>query len=119
MSQMKLEDLINTKYLETDLPELLITENSRIENVVKYIIEALDDNLKKSFKDNQNKQKEFIGLLEEDYGFIEKLTIISENILQHIINDYGELEIIEKQNNKINSIWKFTRSEVNNLDKGE
>ena len=114
---MKLEDILNSDYLESDIPELLITENEHIPNIVSYIIESLDDNLKKNFKENKQKQEEFIDKLSEDYGFIEKLRSISDNLLEHIIGSSGELEISETQNNNINNIWKFTREEVNNLDK--
>lgn len=114
---MKLEDILNSDYLESDIPELLITENGHIPNIVSYIIESLDDNLKKNFKENKQKQGEFIDKLSEDYGFIEKLRSISDNLLEHIIGSSGELEISETQNNNINNIWKFTREEVNNLDK--
>jgi hypothetical protein len=118
--ELKLEDILNSNYLESDTPELLITENGHISNIILYIIESLDDNLKKNFKENRQKQEEFIDNLSEDYGFIEKLRSVSDNLLEHIIGSYGELEISKTQNNNINSInsiWKFSREEVNNLDK--
>ena len=117
---MKLEDILNSNYLESDTPELLITENGCIPRIVSYIIESLDDNLKKSFKVNKQKQEEFIDNLSEDYNFIEKLISVSDNLLEHIIRNYGELEISETLNDNISNIsdiWKFSREEVNNLDK--
>jgi len=117
---LKLEDILNSNYLESDTPELLITENGCIPRIVSYIIESLDDNLKKSFKVNKQKQEEFIDNLSEDYNFIEKLISVSDNLLEHIIRNYGELEISETLNDNISNIsdiWKFSREEVNNLDK--
>jgi hypothetical protein len=61
--------IINSKYLETELPELLITESGIIEKISKIVLDSVKDNLKKSFKDKQ--ANELISKLSEDQELIE------------------------------------------------
>ena len=99
-----ISDIINSKYLETELPELLITESGIIKDISKIILESVKDNLKKSFKDKQI--TELISKLSEDQELIENLLVISEQLLNHIDNEYGSYQLKEKEY-KISDIWKF------------
>ncbi len=40
---MKLEDILNSDYLETDTPKSLIEENQNIKNIVHYILTQLEN----------------------------------------------------------------------------
>jgi hypothetical protein len=97
---MTIEDLIRDKYYETDVPELLITENAHIERISKQMFESIRDSLKKSFK-----EKEIISHLEEDYNFIEKLTGITDELLYHMIRDIGHYKIAETKSENIHPMW--------------
>ena len=94
------EDLIQDEYYESDVPELIITENGHIEEICKCIFECLGDNLKKNFK-----QKEMISCLEEDRNLIEKLTDITDDLLCHMIKNIGHYNIDETIEEKMNAIW--------------
>jgi RNA-binding protein YhbY len=115
---LKLEDILNSDYLETDTPEALITENQNIKEIVYYILSQLEEKevLKVKFK-----KRDFVEEMFEDYDLKEKVREISDDLLQCIIRNHGKLEVIEKNNitslDDINSLWKFSGEEVNNLDK--
>ena len=107
---MTIEDLIQTKYTESDVPQLLITENGVIERIAKEILsnDKIKDSLKKNFK-----EKDAISTLEEDDGLIEKLVAISENLLHHIIGEIGHYVIDENAGKddvkSINSYWYLNK----------
>jgi RNA-binding protein YhbY len=115
---LKLEDILNSDYLETDTPKSLIEENQNIKNIVHYILRQLEE--KEVLKVKFNK-KDFIKEMEEDYDLKDKVREVSEDLLQCIVRNHGKLEVIEKNNitslDDINSLWKFSGEEVNNLDK--
>lgn len=112
---MKFEDILNSDYLETDTPESLITENQNIKEITNYIISQLEE--KNVLKVKFNK-KDFINEMCEDYDLADKVREISEDLLQHIIRHYGNLEATESNNiSSINDIWKFTKEEALQLDK--
>lgn len=112
---MKLEDILHSDYLETDTPELLIEENQNIKEITNYIVSQLEE--KNVLKVKFNK-KDFINEMCEDYDLADKVREISDDLLLHIIRHYGNLEVVESNNiTSINDIWKFSREEVNNLDK--
>lgn len=107
---MTIEDLIQTKYIESDVPELLITENGVIQTIVKEILsnDKIKDSLKKNFKQN-----DAISTLEEDYNLIEKLTTISENLLWHIIGEIGHYVIDETKSESVSSFWHINKNNIN------
>ena len=107
---MTIEDLIQTKYMESDIPELLITENGVIQAIVKKVLsnDIVRESLKKNFK-----QTDAISTLEEDYGLIEKLTSISENLLWHIIGEIGHYVIDESESESVSSFWHLNKNNIN------
>lgn len=113
----KLEDILNSDYLETDTPESLIAENQNIKNIVHCILRQLEE--KEVLKVKFNK-KEFVKEMLEDYDLADKVREISEDLLQCIIRNHGKLEVTESNNitsmDDINSLWKFSREEAKQLD---
>ena len=96
-----ISDIINSEYLETERPELFITENGVIERVLKIVFSGIKDDLKKNFK-----QKDIISKFEEDHELIEALLEISERLLANIDREYGDLEVVkDNTNNKISKFW--------------
>lgn len=112
---MKLEDIINSEYLESDLPENLIDENQNIKDIVKYILDELEE---KAVLKNKFNRKDFINEMYEDYNLLDKVREVSDDILVHIRESYGNLEVIDnRSNSEISDIWKFTTTQALNLDK--
>ncbi|MFA7689374.1 MAG: hypothetical protein WCX96_04745 [Bacilli bacterium] len=75
---MKLEDIINSEYLESDLPENLIDENQNIKDIVKYILDELEE---KAVLKNKFNRKDFINEMYEDYNLLDKVREVSDDIL--------------------------------------
>ena len=98
-----ISDIIHSHYLESDLPELIITESGVIEEIVAIILESIEDDLKKSFK-----AREAISKLEENYELIEVLTGISERLLCNIDQNYGDLKLGESEP-KMHDMWKLNK----------
>lgn len=114
---MKLEDILNSDYLETDTLDSLIEENQNIKEIVYYILSQLEeiDVLKVKFN-----KKRFITEMYEDYDLKDIVREISEDLLQCIIRNHGKLEATESNNisgmDDINNLWKFSREEAKQLD---
>ena len=105
---MTIEDIIEVNYMETELPELIITEGGYISEISKIIFESIKDSLKKSFKPDKA-----IGILEENGELIEKLQEIENQLLRNIINSYGSMQIDENvPSKKPSSFWDFTRNNI-------
>lgn len=115
---MKLEDILNSDYLETDTPEGLITENQNIKEITNYIVSQLEE--KEVLKKNFNR-KDFVYDMCGDFTLIDKVKEISEDLLQHMIRHYRNLEVVESNNissmDDISDLWKFTKEEALQLDK--
>ena len=110
-----LSDLINCEYLESDIPELLITENGHIENITKEILETtlthLEPYLKKNFENKKNEIiKEILESAEEDYDITEKIRYVVDDLLVHMRDSYGELRIDNNSSSgNIHRMWELPK----------
>ncbi len=99
-----LSDIINCEYLETETPELLITESPIIEKVLKIIFDRIKNDLKKKFD-----QTKVISELREDSELVDAFIEISEDLLSHIDSNFGELELNQEQESKIHPMWYLNK----------
>jgi hypothetical protein len=95
-----ISEIIHCEYLESDAPELLISESPLVEKILKIVFEDIKGDLKKSFK-----KKEVIDRLRENQELIETIREMSDNLLYDIDGNYGKLKISEEQEQKIDKFW--------------
>jgi hypothetical protein len=89
--------IINGKYLESDILELILRENGHLENITQEIVELtishLEPYLKKNFESKKYEiLRQILGNSEENYNLIEKLLAPIENVLVNMDRNYGSLE---------------------------
>ena len=110
-----LSEIINGEYLESDIPELIITESRHIERITKafltIILEHIEPHLKKSFESKKNNIiDEIIASAEEDYCITENVRSVVDDVLVHMRDSYGELKIDSNSDNKsVHRMWELPR----------
>ena len=110
-----LSEIVNGEYLESDIPELIITENSHIERITKafliIILEHIEPHLKKSFESKKNEIiKEILESAEDDYDITEKIRYVVDDVLVHMRDSYGELRIDNNSSSgNIHRMWELPR----------
>jgi hypothetical protein len=107
--------IINGKYLESDILELILRENGHLENITQEIVELtishLEPYLKKNFESKKYEiLRQILGNSEENYNLIEKLLAPIENVLVNMDRNYGSLKIDNEVVTKtVSTFWDLPK----------